>query len=145
LIPLSNERLVTQTRIGDPFACVTELKIVIDPRTLSSLHTLPKFPATEILNIRDHLMDFESRWLFADLTATEQLVEAIPLGLPRLREYTGPYKLLHLFFPIPTLRRVTVLRCNPTHFLGRLHALGPSTTVRSLDLRFSTFYMKKLS
>jgi hypothetical protein len=68
-------------------------------------------------------MDFESRWLFADLTATEQLVEAIPLGLPRLREYTGPYKLLHLFVPIPTLRRVTVLRCNSTHFLGRLHAL----------------------
>ncbi|KAJ6542617.1 hypothetical protein B0H19DRAFT_303964 [Mycena capillaripes] len=140
-IPLHNEPLIAQICAGGPFPRVTDLRIEVAEPTLSHLRILPKFPATETLNIREQVIDTDFGWRSSKLKESDLLSDIVSQGLSSLREYTGPHKFFYLFFPIPTLQRITIRRCNPINFLSCIDTLGPSTTITSLNLQFDGLSM----
>ncbi|KAJ7842818.1 hypothetical protein B0H14DRAFT_1022468 [Mycena olivaceomarginata] len=120
---------------GDAFPYVTRLELSIKARTLlSNLRILAKFPATEVLTLCNDSS------LPADGSG-ERGEPPIPLSdvLASLGEYRGPYGLLDMFLPIPSLRRLVLPCIKPDEHLPKLQSINTPNRITSLDVRFSDF------
>ncbi|KAJ7145636.1 hypothetical protein C8R44DRAFT_723558 [Mycena epipterygia] len=123
-----NDRLFNCLEDYSAFPSVTNLKITVREQTISrDLGVISKFTRVEVLTILGSL-PWEDSW------------ESPPLLLPdrtSLNQYTGSYQLLHLFLPVPTLRRVVIYRYDaPMVLLNKLQTIYPHH-ITSLDVEFN--------
>ncbi|KAJ7328781.1 hypothetical protein DFH08DRAFT_1023156 [Mycena albidolilacea] len=119
--------LFTHILSGDAFPYVTRLELSIKARTLlSNLQILAKFSATEVLT----LCNYSS--LPAD-SSGESGEPPIPLAdvLASLGEYRGPYGLLDMFLPIPSLRRLVLPCVKPDEHLPKLQSINTPNRITS--------------
>ncbi|KAJ6587389.1 hypothetical protein B0H10DRAFT_2093738 [Mycena sp. CBHHK59/15] len=129
-----NERLFAQIQAGDPFPYVKGVKILMHSSRISlNLRVISKFPATEVLNVAHG--DWEL------LTCASSGESHVPLSdlLTSLREYIGPEDLLHLLFPIPSLRRLVLPYSKPEDCLAKLGLIKTPNNITSLNVQFSDF------
>ncbi|KAJ7500835.1 hypothetical protein B0H11DRAFT_1908693 [Mycena galericulata] len=126
--------LFTEILSGQSLPSLKRLEFNINPLLLllSNLRVLSKFPATEILTIRDRAVPFAHE-------GGEESDTPLFDILTSLQEYRGPDDFLHALLPIPSLRRLFLPCEDPSRRLAKLRSIETPNNVTSLNVQFRDF------